>query len=49
MADYLLAISDSDSSLSVWNQLDKATMRHTRSWQKVLTECQMQPGQKPSD
>ncbi|WP_172806669.1 DUF3080 family protein [Endozoicomonas arenosclerae] len=49
MTDYLLAITDSDSSWSVWNQLDKAVMRHTRSWQKVLTECQMQPGQKPAD
>ncbi|WP_422137626.1 DUF3080 family protein [Endozoicomonas sp. ALC020] len=47
MKDYLLAITGSDYAFSVWQQLDKAILRHTRSWQKVLSECQMQPGQIP--
>ncbi|KEQ17216.1 DUF3080 family protein [Endozoicomonas numazuensis] len=47
MEDYLLAITDSDSDFSIWNQLDKAIIRHTQSWQTVLMQCQMQPGKKP--
>ncbi|WP_257252426.1 MULTISPECIES: DUF3080 domain-containing protein [unclassified Endozoicomonas] len=49
MKDYLRAIGYSDSTFSVWHQLDKAILRHTRSWQKVLAECQMQPGQNPAN
>ncbi|MGI9279883.1 MAG: DUF3080 family protein [Endozoicomonas sp.] len=49
MKDYLLAITKTDSAFSIWQQLDQSIMRHTRSWQKVLTECQMQPGQSPTN
>ncbi|WP_252176422.1 DUF3080 family protein [Endozoicomonas sp. 4G] len=49
MEDYLLAITDCDSAFSVWHQLNRAILRHAQSWQKVLTECQIQPGQNPAN
>ncbi|MEP3561102.1 MAG: DUF3080 family protein, partial [Marinobacter sp.] len=33
-----------DSGDSLWRELDRAMMRHTRHWQDLLAQCGLRPG-----
>jgi hypothetical protein len=40
---YYQRVLDMNNHGSLWYQFDQAVMRHTKSWQKLLRQCGMQP------
>ena len=45
MQDYLDSILSEHHQNSQWLALERATARHTRAWQKLLSQCGLMPGQ----